>query len=96
MEAPVPSLSPSWETLMNLAPPLDAAMAKCGALPPRVTMMTANGVSVLIKVKEFASGIWGYFSQEPVDWKTLNLSFSFFSFFLLWKDNRYLFKLTCF
>lgn len=96
MEAPVPSLSPSWETLMNLAPPLDAAMAKCGAVPPRVTMMTANGASVLIKVKEFASGIWGYFSQDPADWKTLNLSFSFLFFFLLWKDNRYLFKRTCF
>lgn len=49
-EAPVSSPSPSWETPMSPAPHLDAAMARCGALPPRAMMMTANGVSVLTKV----------------------------------------------
>lgn len=41
---------PFWETPMSPAPHLDAAMARCGALPPRAMMMTANGASVLTKV----------------------------------------------
>lgn len=49
-EAPVFSPSPSWETPMRPAPPLDAAMERCGAVPQRATMMTANGVSVPTKV----------------------------------------------
>lgn len=51
MEAHVSSPSPSSETLMNPAPHLDAATARCGAQPPRAMMMTANGVSVLTKVR---------------------------------------------
>ena len=50
MEAPVSSPSPSWETPMNPAPHLDAAMARCGVLLQGATMMTAYGVSVLTKV----------------------------------------------
>jgi len=48
--APVSFPSPSSETAMTPALPQDAAMARCGAVPPRAMMMTANGVSVLTKV----------------------------------------------
>lgn len=36
---------------MTLAPHPDVAMARCGVLPPRVTMMTASGASVRTKVR---------------------------------------------
>lgn len=53
MEARAPFPSPSLETPTTPALRPDAAMARCGALPPRATTMTANGASVPIKVCVF-------------------------------------------
>lgn len=50
MGARASSHLPSWETPTTLAPHLDEVTAKCGALPPRAMMMTANGASVPTKV----------------------------------------------
>lgn len=47
--ASFPSLS--WETPTTPAPRPGAATARCGALPPRAMMTTANGASVPIKVR---------------------------------------------
>merc|ERR1719419_27846 len=69
-EVPVPSPSPSWETPMNPVPHLDAAMARCGVPPPRVTMTTASGVSVLTKAT--VCSWWQPMSLVmPLAWSTL-------------------------